>query len=205
MKYATRDNYKSKFLSAHDAIRYMIHGWEIPDFDYHFNGWGFRGTFDPERDMCIGDSRTFGWGIDEQYTYASLLGANNFGICGAGWQTFSRVANEWLSEYKPKNLYLLQAWGSRREIDFHGEYLLVSEHTNQNIGHELFPRTTHEEDEQVRLRNLSMIQSLCQMHNINLVYISMEDFIPSNQGARDGAHPDEQWNADIAKEFQKRC
>ncbi len=50
-------------------------------FHFSSNGDGFRGrAFEPKRPgviriVCIGDSSTFGWGVDDEYTYPTLLEA----------------------------------------------------------------------------------------------------------------------------------
>jgi hypothetical protein len=210
-KYAGRNVFvyrKSTFTSPLDMLHHKIHGWDVQThITYEFNDYGFRGVFDPELDMCIGDSRTFGWGIETENTYPYLLQCNNFGVSGSGWQTFLRLVKEWLEDYHPKNIYLLDTWLGRREIELNGEYFQVSamgQRGEDSIIHKL-PEFDENENESIKSNSLLQIQSLCADKGINLVYIDMQDFPPTDGKAHDGIHPGIKWHRDIAKEFKKRC
>ena len=209
MNYAIRNSRKSHFISSQDALNYYLNGWEIPDFYYLINEWGFRGEFDPDKDMCIGDSRTFGWGLPEHETYAHLLNCNNFGICGAGWQTFLRVLEDWVLQnptYNPKNIYLLESWPSRREIKIGDEYIIWGDWLSSMFTE--LPKELHTDNESannvIREKCLRGIERICSDYKINLIYASHDKIIPSDRKAIDGAHPSKNWHIDIFNYFSQQ-
>lgn len=103
----------NKFLEAQGHS--MEYGYYPPDrtiqhcaqdFDYGFtiDGWGFRGykgKTKQESILAMGDSFTFGFGVNDDQTFSSLLGAYNAGVFAAPFPTQVKAFNYIVPKVKP--------------------------------------------------------------------------------------------------------
>lgn len=101
------------------------YNYEIQDYNYKFNNWGFRGE-DYEQyknqpvNICLGDSFTLNIGGPVEHSWPSQLAKNfdiptlNFGIDGAGNDTIRIVYNYLLEYFDVQNTFTMYSFFHRR-------------------------------------------------------------------------------------------
>jgi hypothetical protein len=181
------------------------------DITYVINQYGYRGNILPGGDAAFGCSYTFGFYLDEGLSWPSLMGIFNGAVCAVSNDTIARNAVSYIRNYKPKNVYVMWTFESRREIvsksgtylkfgptmqknpdvtsEFYGQLLLYNKHSDQyNME-----------------KNQLLLESVAHTHGTHLHQLHVDDFRPEDYPplALNDAHPGEAWHQAVANYFDK--
>ena len=175
-------------------------GWTKESIKYTFNVEGFRNELDltefypyghvPGCDLYIGDSHTFGIGVNAEDTWAykhhrKYGGENdyvNMGVSGGSLDTVTRLLGAWIPLLRPSNIYLLEPAPNRSEFILEDEIFVSANWTTlasrrlakatltdeMRFQDKLFTDYVSGDDHQraSRARNLSAIQHICKDYNL---------------------------------------
>lgn len=189
--------------------------WQLHRLTYTMNSWGFRGV-EPARGgaVFLGCSMTFGLGMSEELLWPELVAAaigttcTNFGVCATGNDRASVLAWSWFDELKPRWVFWLDRFTSRREwFTSRGKRILQSPDTTV-LGRIAASETQTLFDE---ARNRALVEQSCDRVGAQLIRLPNELYHVSNiiptsvQGdllSRDnGEHPSRQEHRNIADWF----
>lgn len=154
------------------------------------------------KDFAFGDSHTWGWGVEEDETWSSLLGLVNLGIRGSSANRVVRLANELIPIYKPSRVFVLWPDWGRFEIKIGSEYRQVLPTDKDRIN---FMETHTDEWCLNNFRNMTEeMKLLCNNYGIELKQMTLYDLIPYIDHAdrwpvnQTGTHYSSQWHQWVA-------
>lgn len=192
-------------------------GWTKDCIEYRFNAEGFRMDCDLAElpvagsgDLYIGDSHTFGLGVNLEDTWAfkhhHLYGQGQFinlGVSGGCLDTVTRLLAAWLPEIEPRNIYLLEPAPYRSEFLLEDEIYVSGSWTTlaarrmakakiddeMRFQDKLFKDYVSGDTQQRvnRAKNIEAIQNICGDYNLHFAehFPITDDYL--KQG-RDGFH-----------------
>lgn len=200
----SEDRYKENLKFKYDILE--KYGWLNSKFTYKFNSHGFRCeefTNDPSI-VFLGCSMTVGIGLPIETTWPTLvsdklnLKCYNLGIGGASNDTSFRLASYWLEKIKPKIVVFCQTFPSRMEV-FSDTGVIG------NIAEELpefylnyWTKNFYNLD-LLRKKNALAIKQLTSDIDAKFIQISVDNFQPYNDFARDLAHPGVKANIKVSE------
>lgn len=168
-----------------------------------------RNLTTPGGDAAFGCSFTFGYGIEHENSWPSLLGVYNCGQSGSSNDRITRLAIQYINTYNPKNIYVMWTIFSRREwIDEDNQILRfkTDDASNgyawQNAHIEL---ANHNWDVYNYHKNLLLLQTYCKVNNVQLHDTNL--FTPDPKKyplASDNSHPGVEWHAVVADNFNSK-
>lgn len=195
----SEDRYQENLKFKSDVLK--RYGWLNSKFTYKFNSHGFRcDEFDNTPSIVfLGCSFTVGIGLPLEATWPSIvsnklgLACYNLGIGGASNDTSFRLASYYLEKIKPKIVVFCQTYPSRMEV-------FKETGPIANIAEELpefylnyWTKNFYNLD-LLRKKNALAIKQLANDIDAKFVQISVDNFQPFADFARDLAHPGVQAN-----------
>lgn len=126
---------------------------------------------------CIGHSDVFGIGVDADKTWASLISGINLGIAGASWDTIARTISSGLAQHTPKCIIVQATTKERKEyITQHRSQVVLPSMPKNLLPHnDLWKHSDDTTDQYSYEKNLALIVSSCQAHNVKLIMFDLED------------------------------
>lgn len=115
------DDEREMFDQLKDRCARSHAHWLANPFEYRTNSWGHRGEeFQEGGALFLGCSYTWGWGMCESWAWPWLVGhelalpVNCLGYPGEGGDRASMLALAWIRELKPRKVYFLDLFTTRR-------------------------------------------------------------------------------------------
>ena len=188
------------------------YGWNEHNVKYTINQFGYRGK-DPGGDAGFGCSYSFGYGVNDTHAWPYLMDVFNGALPGSSNDKIARLAVQYMNTYKPKNIYIVWSFVSRRE------------HVNDDM--QFFQFTSIENIEQAQLPGNEYKLALLELSNKNSDMLNLQknqllvEYIANSLGvnynfmllqqtkytdyltSRDLDHPNADWHKIIAQEFTK--
>lgn len=192
-------------------------GWTKDCIEYRFNEEGFRMDCDLAElpiaggcDLYIGDSHTFGIGVNLEDTWAykhhQIHGHGEFvnlGVSGGCLDTVTRLLGAWLPELEPHRVFILEPAPYRSEFLLKDEVFVSASWTTiaarrlakekitdemrfqDKLFKEYVSGDTHQQVN--RAKNIAAIRYLCKDYNLNFCrhFPITDEYL---KGARDGFH-----------------
>lgn len=159
--------------------------WQDNPFEYTVNSWGHRGReFEQNGLVMLGCSYTWGWGMPQQWSWPWLVGdrlgmaVNCLGYPGEGGDRASMLALGWIRELRPKVVYFLDLFTTRRtwlmqwqpaETLFMNHDAPEGREPQLEILHKIACSEAQEWFDQQR--NLAVVQRECSAVGAGLVYM----------------------------------
>jgi hypothetical protein len=129
-----------------------------------------------DKNFAIGDSHTWGWGVEEHEAWPALLNLINLGIRGSSADQLVRMSEEIIPHYKPNKIYVL--WPNWRRFEL----------KEQNGFRQILPTTKdrinlmEKYDENWCLQNfknqVQKMKDICAKYNVSLTHMSFYDLHP---------------------------
>lgn len=159
--------------------------WLSNPFDYRVNSWGHRGSeFEQGGVVMLGCSFTWGWGMCEQWSWPWLIGSelglpvNCLGYPGEGGDRAAMLALGWIPELKPKKVYFLDLFTTRRTwlLKWQPGTTLFMNHDSEEgrkPQYQVLQQIAQSEAQEWfdQQRNLSVIREQCRAVGADLHYI----------------------------------
>lgn len=136
----------------------------------------FRGPIDKSDSIAFGCSRTWGVGVEPDETWSCLLGAKNCGIGSASSDLVVRIADQIISQHRPKIVYCLWPDWSRFEYIKDGKYYQSLPSDKNRI----YFMKTHDDAwcKKNFAKNLKDMANLCLSYSVRLIDMTLYDLIP---------------------------
>lgn len=136
----------------------------------------FRGPIDESDSIAFGCSHTWGVGVEANETWSYLLGAKNCGIGSASGDLVVRVADQIISQHRPKIVYCLWPDWSRFEYVKDGKY-------HQSLPTDpdrIYFMATHDDAwcKKNFAKNIEDMVNLCAVYSARLIHMTLYDLIP---------------------------
>ena len=213
----TKERYQENLISKKDKLK--KYNWLSSNIDYKFNDDGFRSdSFFKKKGgiMFLGCSFTFGIGVPEANTFASLVSKKfnqtcfNFGLPAATNDTAFRLADSWIPILQPFLVVLLSPPPMRFELlgyDVKAEkdasrFVTTMEQLTNTVDKSVW--IENEENGTInRRKNKLAIQKICDDKGINFLCEDIENF-PIVDYGRDLLHPGIESHKVFAGELIKR-
>jgi hypothetical protein len=188
----------------HNTQKYLLEKYNFIDkkIEYKFNKQGFRCDEFAKEDSIIflGCSNTFGTGLNLQDTFSQKVADKyklknyNLGIAGGSNDSCFRVGYNWIPLLKPKFVVYGQPQQHRLsilsdnkiEINFQSNSRISYQRRNLIHWYNMFIMN----DTNVLLqfeKNTMAIKQLCQTHNIPLICLEVDNYLPGDNEDRDYA------------------
>jgi hypothetical protein len=193
----TEDNFKKK-ISKQSPDLYRL--WEDVSITYLLNSFGFRTKFSlirppkktKKRMLALGCSYTFGTGLHDDQIWCNIVGKRlkyeviNLGMPGGSLDSIFRILYSWCKTVEPDIIIIQVPHPTRREF-FTDDLSLIT----AGSWREGFPRFRQEfwgdeYDKFYNLKNYLLIEKLTESTPVK--YVEIENFLQSNDFARDGLH-----------------
>ena len=189
--------------------------WKTHSLSYHMNSWGFRGI-EPQKNgaVFLGCSMTFGLGMSEELIWPTLVAqemntsCTNLGVCATGNDRASLLAWAWFDELKPRWVFWLDRFLSRREWFTARNKRILQAPESTLLGSIAASEIQTDFDE---ARNLALVQQCCDRvgatlirlpnslyHVSNIIPVGVEDDLLSRDN---GEHPSRENHRRIAEWF----
>jgi hypothetical protein len=199
----SEDRYKENLKYKPDVLK--RYGWLDSKFTYKFNSQGFRcDEFTSEPSIVfLGCSMTVGIGLPIETTWPSIVSEKlnfkcyNLGIGGSSNDTAFRLAYHWLEKLKPKIVVLCQTYPSRMEI-FSDNKIIADPATEISEFYLKHWTKNFYNLDLLRSKNVLAINKLSDMIDAKFVKVSVDNFQPFSDFARDLAHPGVQSNIKLS-------
>ncbi len=190
----SEERYKENLKYRSDILE--KYGWLDSKFTYKFNSHGFRCdefTSDPSI-VFLGCSYTVGVGLPIETTWPYIVSKKlglrcyNLGIGGSSNDTAFRLALHWLKEIKPKIVVFCRTFPTR--IDIFSDKGVIANPAEEVSDFYLKHWTNNPHNLMLSMEKNSLaINKLSDMINAKFVMVSVEQFNPFPDFARDLAHP----------------
>ena len=197
---------------------------------FNHTEYGFRGTHASTPNAAFGCSFTYGHELEEENTWAYLLGAKNYGVGGGSPQTVARLVTAWIPESDDvETVFVLMPPVARREIyndltqmyvnlniytaspiarAYYGEHPFTTENNDEHLMRffEEFPHLNlldEEKNQQILQECRETVERICEGRN--LVMLNAEDdIIPQiDNMSRDKTHGGDAWNRKVSQIFSR--
>jgi len=156
---------------------------------------------------AFGCSATWGEGVQGPESWPELIGVYNAGQPGSSNDRITRLAIEYINEYRPSSIYVLWTLKVRREYILDDStpvrFNPTRKETQNTIWHRSFVMLSNNADDNYNfLKNKLLLESFCSLHNVTLYQLDMMDFPFTNYPlGNDNSHPGPIWHENVAQHF----
>lgn len=187
------------------------HGWTSDNITYTINQYGYRGK-EPGGDAGFGCSYSFGYGVDDVHTWPYLLDVFNGALPGSSNDRIARLAVQYMNTFKPKNIYIVWSFISRREhVDEAGnfyQFTSLSEAELNEHGNEYKLAMLELANKNSNMLNLQknqiLVEHVAKSLGVRYNYKVLQQTNYTNYlTSRDLDHPNPQWHRIIAEDFKE--
>lgn len=195
---------------------------------YTHDEYGFRTSVVESKRAAFGCSHTYGFELENEYTWPCQMGAYNFGVTGASPQTVARLVNAWIPDSDIEEVYILMPDKARREVynpvtetysnivdfflpsllSFFPEYGYASRNYNFPVEEQIamflekYPNLNvldPKQNDEFYGEALRTIEKACG--DRKLVLKTIDEAPTFDKDARDKKHNGYKWNRKVAKMF----
>lgn len=188
------------------------YGWNEDNVKYTINQSGYRGK-NPGGDAGFGCSYSFGYGVDDTHTWPYMLDIFNGALPGSSNDRIARLAVQYMNTYRPKNIYIVWSFVSRREhISDDKQFFQFT--SIENIQKAKLPgneyklallELSNKNSDMLNLqKNQLLVEYIAKSLNINYKFMLLQQTDYRNYlTSRDLDHPNRDWHKIVSQEIVK--